>query len=242
VRGTALPLSILLSITFSAAVAAQSYGPGEQTLTIGAVDLVPSGYDEKFGFDNGYMLAVDTVDIFAAPIDLPAGAEITGICLYAYDDRAGAGVRVGIEAVKLTPGGQSPGLVEILPTKVSTTFDIGYGVVCTPPFSYVYRNTGDVDGDGYDEHVFHRLSVTISQGLMFGGVRIFWHRQISPAPATATFADVPTTHPFFRSVEALAASGITSGCGPGHFCPNQNVTRGEMATFLSRALGLSWPY
>ena len=232
----------LLALLMSFAGHAESFGPLEQTLTIGAASLVSSGYYQRFGFDNGYMLAVDDLDIFAAPVELPAGAEITGICLYAYDDRVDGHVSLVLEAVKLTPGGQSPGLVEIPGAKVSTTFDIGYGVVCTPPFSYVYRNTGDVDGDGFDEHVFHRLTILIDKGLKFGGARIFWHRQVSPAPATATFADVPTSHPFFRAVEALAASGITTGCGPGHFCPSQNVTRVEMAAFLARALGLHWPY
>ncbi len=36
----------------------------------------------------------------------------------------------------------------------------------------------------------------------------------------------------------LAEAGITKGCGPGRFCPDQPVTRGEMAAFLKRALGL----
>jgi hypothetical protein len=53
-----------------------------------------------------------------------------------------------------------------------------------------------------------------------------------------TFGDVPTNYAYFRAIEALAASGITGGCGSGNFCPNQNVTRGEMAAFLARALGL----
>jgi len=53
-------------------------------------------------------------------------------------------------------------------------------------------------------------------------------------------ADVPTTHRCFRAIEALAASGITTGCGSGNFCPNQNVTRGELAKFPANALGLYW--
>ena len=73
-------------------------------------------------------------------------------------------------------------------------------------------------------------------------VAIKYRRQISPAPLTATFTtDVPTTHPFFRFVEALAASGVTGGCGAGAYCPDQPVTRGQMAVFLSTALGLHWP-
>ncbi len=76
---------------------------------------------------------------------------------------------------------------------------------------------------------------------MLCGVYIGYGLQISPAPATATFTDVPLSHPYFRAIEALAKSGITGGCGGGNFCPNQNVTRGEMAAFLARALGLHFP-
>lgn len=65
---------------------------------------------------------------------------------------------------------------------------------------------------------------------------------MSPAPATATFPnDVPTTHAFFRFVEALAASGVTGGCGPRSYCPDAAVTRGQMAVFLATALGLHFP-
>ncbi|MBA3404918.1 MAG: S-layer homology domain-containing protein [Gemmatimonadaceae bacterium] len=37
-------------------------------------------------------------------------------------------------------------------------------------------------------------------------------------------------------INALAASGITRGCGPSRFCPSGGVTRGQMAAFLHRAL------
>jgi hypothetical protein len=66
-------------------------------------------------------------------------------------------------------------------------------------------------------------------------------RTVSAAPAVATFGDVPTNFLYFRAIEALAASGITGGCGNGNFCPNQYVTRGEMSAFLALALGLRWP-
>jgi hypothetical protein len=79
-------------------------------------------------------------------------------------------------------------------------------------------------------------------GLELRKIRAGWQRQVSPAPATATFPnDVPTTHPYFRFVEALAAAGITAGCLPATYCVNDPITRGEMAVFLSAALGLHWP-
>ena len=37
-------------------------------------------------------------------------------------------------------------------------------------------------------------------------------------------------------INALAASGIASGCGDGRFCPRDSVTRGQMAAFLHRAM------
>ena len=72
-------------------------------------------------------------------------------------------------------------------------------------------------------------------------VRLGWRRQVSPAPGTATFSDVPVGHSFHQFVEALAASGITGGCGGGNYCPDTALTRGQMAVFLAVALGLHWP-
>jgi len=52
---------------------------------------------------------------------------------------------------------------------------------------------------------------------------------------------VPTNHPYFKFIEALASSGITKGCGSGMFCPGQTITRQEVATWMAKALGLDWP-
>ena len=43
---------------------------------------------------------------------------------------------------------------------------------------------------------------------------------------------------FEADIEALAAAGITSGCGQERFCPNGPVTREQMAAFLVRSLDL----
>ncbi len=41
-------------------------------------------------------------------------------------------------------------------------------------------------------------------------------------------------------MEALAASGITAGCDATNFCPNEPITRVQMAVYLAKALGLHW--
>jgi len=47
-----------------------------------------------------------------------------------------------------------------------------------------------------------------------------------------SFADVPTTHPFYAYIENLFHSGATGGCGGGNYCPGSTVTRAQMAVFL----------
>jgi hypothetical protein len=84
------------------------------------------------------------------------------------------------------------------------------------------------------------IVVTLLEFDNFDSVRVYYTLQVSPAPAVASFGDVPKGHQFFRFIEALAASGITSGCqsSPPLYCPDQALTRGQMAVFLSKALGL----
>jgi hypothetical protein len=78
-------------------------------------------------------------------------------------------------------------------------------------------------------------------GIRVRKMLVQWFRQVSPPPAAATFGDVPMNHPFFQFVEALSRSGITGGCGGGNYCPDAPLTRGQMAVFLAKALGLQWP-
>jgi S-layer homology domain len=82
---------------------------------------------------------------------------------------------------------------------------------------------------------------TDDNGTQIMAVRLYYQLQVSPAPATATFNDVPASDPAFQYIEALAASGITAGCGSGMYCPNAPLTRRQMAVFLAKALGLHFP-
>lgn len=46
-----------------------------------------------------------------------------------------------------------------------------------------------------------------------------------------SFADVPRSHPFYRTVETLLHHGVSSGCGEDRFCPAAGATRAQMAVF-----------
>ena len=62
-----------------------------------------------------------------------------------------------------------------------------------------------------------------------------------PPRGLSRFDDVDCCLPVFWSsfIERMAELGVTRGCGDGSgFCPNRNMTRAEMAAFLSRAFNL----
>ena len=74
----------------------------------------------------------------------------------------------------------------------------------------------------------------------FAGVILGYELRVSPPPSTEDFGDVPISSPQFQFIEALYHSGVTAGCGNGDYCPNDPLTRGQMAVFLAKALGLQW--
>ena len=53
-------------------------------------------------------------------------------------------------------------------------------------------------------------------------------------PATPYFTDVASNHPYFPWIQKMKQLGITSGCSPTTYCPNDPVTRGQMAVFIER--------
>lgn len=161
---------------------------------------------------------------FEAPVNLPAGAEIQRIRLYLYDNSPTENIRIWYSRHRTDTGA----LEDLAWVESSGT--PGFTTVGFDPFPHRI----------FDKYHLYKVVVrlpTSDDSLRFKGVRILYKRQISAAPATATFSDVPVTHPFFKEIEALAASGITTGYPGGIFRPNDPVTRMSMAVFLARPWG-----
>ena len=59
-----------------------------------------------------------------------------------------------------------------------------------------------------------------------------------PPACAGTFGDVTCPSPFADWIERLASEQITGGCGGGNYCPLNNVTRGQMATFVAKTFAL----
>jgi S-layer family protein len=171
---------------------------------------------------------------YFAPLQLPAGAVITNLQCFVRDSSAANNITFFLwedthDVVTNTPLGSTF-------ASMASVGATGYQqptTAVTPPRTVRYAN-------GNLRNVYH-VSADLATDTFLRECRITWRRSVSPAPATATFTDVPVGHPQRTFVEALVAAGITGGCGAGTYCPDAAVTRGQMAVFLSVALGLHWP-
>ena len=71
-----------------------------------------------------------------------------------------------------------------------------------------------------------------------GQMAAFLDRALHLAPSATDYFTDDNASIFEADINALAAAAITKGCTATTFCPTADVTRGQMAAFLVRALGL----
>jgi hypothetical protein len=55
-------------------------------------------------------------------------------------------------------------------------------------------------------------------------------------PSTPYFTDVPPSYPFFNYIQMMAELGITNGCTPTAYCPDETLLRDQMSVFIVRGL------
>ncbi|HVR32874.1 MAG TPA: CAP domain-containing protein [Acidimicrobiia bacterium] len=119
-------------------------------------------------------------------------------------------------------------------TQQQTTF--------TPPFR-------DDDGLSYEQDIIALAAAGITSGCAperfcpFGYVSreqmaSFLQRGLSLQTVATDFFWDDTLSGHHSAINAIAQASISTGCGSGRYCPASAVSRGEMATFLARALGL----
>lgn len=98
---------------------------------------------------------------------------------------------------------------------------------------------GITAGCGNNNYCPH-ATVTRDQMAVFL-LRAKYGSGFSPPSATGIFNDVPVGHWAAGWIEQLAAEGITAGCGGGNYCPDNAITRAQMAVFVVRTFSLVWP-
>jgi hypothetical protein len=207
---------------------ARTFGTASTTaLVIGASEFDPLFSGTTWLYSGSALKTAS--DEMVAWVRLPAGAVVNSVQVEGCD--LNAGTQMTFQLVRVhSPTGPVVPLTATASTGVSAT--PGCGFFSVTPLPAVSPVVIDNVNNTY------LILVTTGAGTSFRAVRVYYNLQVSPAPGSATFGDVPTSHPFFQFVEALVASGITVGCGGGNYCPDAPLTRGQMAVFLSKALGL----
>jgi hypothetical protein len=74
-------------------------------------------------------------------------------------------------------------------------------------------------------------------GILAAGIAVGMVLQPIAGAVASRFTDVPSDHVFAADIEWLAEAGVTAGCNPpanDRFCPDEYVTRGQMAAFMRR--------
>ena len=180
-----------------------------------------------------------------APLTFDQGVEITQVCAQVFDASPSLAVAMVVGAFESADNANPPDFVVMEAVTTGTTAAPGYTLLCATVDPVIrIRTDADIHGTGGSHTVQYWVGFTMpvsATDTALGPAVVTWQRTVSPAPVTATFNDVPTSHPFFQFIEALAASGITGGCGGGNYCPDNPLTRGQVAVFLAKALGLHWP-
>jgi S-layer homology domain len=118
--------------------------------------------------------------------------------------------------------------------------DVGTGNQFYKYIETIFHNgiTGGCAGGGYCPD----NSVTRAQMAVFLLKSKLGSSYMPPACTGTVFADVPCTGgPFDPWIEDLKTRSLSGGCGGGDFCPNDPVTRAQMAVFLLKA-SLGAPY
>ena len=161
---------------------------------------------------------------------MPGGATLIRVDVEACDTSAVSGLGFGL-ARGATPGAGAANISSVVTTGTTATPGCAFFPV-TPTATTVINNATS------NYWLFYAWQGGGTATVHIHSVRIVYRLTVNPAPATATFSDVPVGSPQHRFVEVLAATGITGGCGGGQFCPDAPLTRGQMAVFLAAALGL----
>jgi len=231
--------------------APEAFGQELQWTVIHASQFTPwTGGSNLVYVGNGYMRpTIAAGGSWWAQVDLPAGSSVEQVCFLVYDSNDDAHwVWMEFSAHESSYDDATTPKTELFGFNSTGGAETpGYTRRCiTPDPPVVIRSWADLNSDGTSHYVAYKVGVenngAANTTLRFFGVQLLWRHTISAAPGVPTFSDVPAGHMFFPFIEALSASGITAGCGGGAFCPDSPLTRGQMAVFLAKALGLHHPF
>jgi hypothetical protein len=172
-----------------------------------------------------------------SPASAPFSPDADTAALYHFDEGAGSVATDSSGAV----GGPSNGEIKTGGSPLGPEWSTDTPLTDqTGPFT-------DIAGTTFETEILwlHEQGITTgcdssrycpSDPVTRGQMATFLTRALELEPGSGDIFtdDNGSTHE--TSIEALAAAGVTSGCDVGLFCPNDPITRAQMATFLARGI------
>src|SRR6266404_1744940 len=205
---------------------------------------------------SGAGVTADLTFNYLDPTDIPGTATEANFAIFAYDTAGtfpGGAVNTGANTATITgvtmfsdwtllESGACPTTID----KVSQSFSASGGMdsfmvaatggcswtATSNDPSFITVTSGSGMGNGAVNYTVAANAATTNRaGSISIGSRTFIVVQ------GAAFLDVAPANPFYTDIGKLSARGITVGCGGGNYCPNDPVTRDQMAAFIIRSLG-----
>lgn len=236
-----------LSETPTSGTVAADGGTQAITVTYDATGLQPGLHAGQLVItdDSPYTLPTVPVYLTVRFADVPDANQFQAF-IYAA---AGAGIMTGCGGSNFCPDGivtraDMAGYIERAlngPDFLGHPYQGAFGDVTqqTPNANYIQALVDDgitagCGGGNYcpnDPNTRGQMSVLI--------VKAIEGSDFVPPACTGIFADVACPgNQFADFIEYLASLGVTVGCGGGNFCPDANISNGQMAVFLVKGFNI----
>ena len=223
---------------------------GRADRLIGEVQSASKGANDiTLGADGEVYIA--NKDDFVPDTTIPFGMDYAQGTLTSKEETADS-----ITKVKVTPGNMTAENSEVEINQITPQQETfaGYPAPLTGGDNRTLTNVSynDIAGNLFENDIIKLGEKSITTGYPDGGfhpaesiergaMAAYLYRLAgSPefeAPAESPFSDVPTTHPFYKEIAWLKATGITTGWEDGTFRPEDSINREAMAVFFYRAAG-----
>lgn len=246
-KGTALPVELLVdtaNVTGTSSNVNQVLEPGE-TVQVApgwfntlATAISFTGVASNLTGPSGPTYTIDdtTANYGSVPGPGPGTCVFTGDCYLMTVSGTRPAAHWDATFTETLSGTAAP---DSLPSR-TWTLHVGnsFADVPTSNMDYVYVEnlfhngiTGGCSGGNYCP----ADSVSRAQMAVFLMKSKLGALETPPAATGTIFVDVPVSNPFAPFIEQLSGFEITGGCGGGNFCPDEPVTRAQMAVFLLKA-------
>ncbi|MBL8175978.1 MAG: SBBP repeat-containing protein [Bryobacterales bacterium] len=152
-----------------------------------------------------------------------------GLVAVTFDTNSGAAPRSGL----ITVAKQGVYVLQPAASPQSAFLDVPVNFLFNDHI-YLMKQANVADFCNGDPNQFCAESPTTRATMALYIIRALYGGDSFTYRTQPYFTDVPSTHPQFPHIQKMRELGYTAGCTATTYCPNDSVTRGQMAAFIVR--------